>query len=86
VQHLLVVYTLCVGPEWQATLEQVVLKAVPNVPIYYTTDNTSALTQAAFLADTALTYDAAKGIAIPAGCDTPAPLTRWHKPGLPERP
>ena len=46
---------------------QVVLKAVPSVPIYYTTNNVSALENTAYLADAASIYDAAKGIAIPAG-------------------
>ena len=46
---------------------QVVLKAVPDVPIYYTTNNVSALENTAYLADTATIYDAAKGITIPAG-------------------
>jgi hypothetical protein len=46
---------------------QVVLKAVPDVPIYYTTNNASALENTAYLADKAVIYDAAKGIPIPAG-------------------
>lgn len=46
---------------------QVVLTAVPDVPIYYTTNNVSALENTAYLADTASIYDAAKGIAIPTG-------------------
>ena len=46
---------------------QVMLAATPNVPIYYTSDNTSALQSGAFTADSAKTYNAATGVPIPAG-------------------
>ncbi len=43
------------------------LKAVPDVPIYYTTNNIRALENTAYLADAASIYDTTKGIPIPAG-------------------
>jgi hypothetical protein len=45
---------------------QVVLTATPNVPVYYTLDNSSALENGIYTADSAVTYNPATGIPIPA--------------------
>lgn len=65
----------------KAAAMQVTLTATPNVPIYYTIDNTSALESGAFTADSAKTYNPATGVPISAGCAT----THHAPPRVPSR-